>query len=58
MITSTRKIWTLVNPNSMFLISYIEVDYDENGNVCYARVLFAIRAFWIWRFLYKKKEKL
>lgn len=47
--------WSIVNKNSMYLICYTEESW-QNGDVVYARVIWAIRAFWVWKLLYGRKK--
>ncbi len=52
--TETYRFWEIVNPSSMFLIALIELT-EHNGEVVYGKIIWSIKQFWIWKFLFERK---
>ena len=50
-----RRYWDFVSPDSMFLVALIEEDTYQ-GEVVYARIIWCIRQFWVWKLLYGKTK--
>jgi len=52
-----QRFYNVMSRNQMWLFAITEIYYDDRGEAYNGKVLFCIRAEWLWNLLYGRNKK-